>query len=176
MGVIPFSKMKTNLERFLLCPIPEDQKPITVYLEMKENQVTNWTMLSEKKYKKQLFSYFFLFFSLVCLIRVRELQTLSYILEWVILNNIISLIILQLFLGTIFFRWKQVEKVFTSSQIFYEEGSWSDGQIWKKPEFIQTNDQLIITQKIYPILQRILLTMFYLTSFLLVFLLFFEIV
>lgn len=167
--------MNTNLQRFLLCPIPEDQKPITLYLGIKENQVTNWTMLSEEKYKKQLLYYFCIFFLLICCIRFPELQTVSYLIEWILFNIIISLILLQLFLGTLFFRWNQVEKAFTSSQIFYEEGSWSDGQIWKKPEFIQTNDQLIITQKIDPILQRIIQTMFRLTSFILGFFLLLEI-
>jgi hypothetical protein len=167
--------MNTNLQRFLLCPIPEDQKPITLYLGIKENRSTNWTMLSEKKYQKQLIFYFCIFFLLICFIRFPQLQTFSYLIEWIIFNNIMSLVLLQLFLGTIFFRWNQVEKVFTSSQIFYEEGSWSDGQIWKKPEFIQTNDQLIITQKIGPILQRIIQTMFRLTLFILGFFLLLEI-
>ena len=167
--------MNTNLQRFLLCPIPEDQKPITLYLGIKESQIMNWTMLSEKKYQRQLLSYFFIFFSLICFIRFPQLQTLSYLLEWMIFNNIMSLIILQIFLGTSFFRWNQVEKAFISSHIFYEESSWSDGQIWKKPEFIQINDRLIITQKIEPILQRIIQTMFRLTLFILGFFLLLEI-
>ena len=40
--------MINNIKIFLLCPVPEDQKPINVYIGLKENVLTNWTTLSKK--------------------------------------------------------------------------------------------------------------------------------
>jgi hypothetical protein len=57
-----------------------------------------------------------------------------------------------------FARWKQVEIRLSKSRLFYEEASWYDGQIWEKPFFFK-NDKLLSTQKIQPILQRILRTL-----------------
>ena len=47
-----------NIKFFLLCPIPEDQKPINEYIGLKENPLTNWTTLSKKYYERQLLSFF----------------------------------------------------------------------------------------------------------------------
>ena len=55
----------------------------------------------------------------------------------------------------IIFRWKQNQKRFNQTRLFYEEGSWYDGQFWEKPLSLVKNDKLISTQKIEPILQRL---------------------
>ena len=46
--------MTPDIKVFLLCPIPEDQKPINEYIDFKENILTNWTKLSSKIYIKNL--------------------------------------------------------------------------------------------------------------------------
>ena len=51
--------MNTNIKIFLLCPVPDDQKPINEYIGLKENQLTNWTTLSKKKLSKKDFTTFF---------------------------------------------------------------------------------------------------------------------
>jgi hypothetical protein len=57
-----------------------------------------------------------------------------------------------------FARWKQVEIRLSKSRLFYEEASWYDGQIWENLFYFK-NDKLLSTQKIQPILQRILRTL-----------------
>ena len=59
---------------------------------------------------------------------------------------------------------------FLEARIFYEEGSWYDGQIWEKPFLLIKNDRLLVSQKIDPIIQRIsrtILVIFYFTFLLL---------
>ena len=53
--------MNTNIKFFLLCPVPDDQKPINEYIGLKENQLTNWTTLSKKIIKKNSSTIFFNF-------------------------------------------------------------------------------------------------------------------
>ena len=64
-----------------------------------------------------------------------------------------------------YFRWKEIEKKFLEIILPYEEGSWYMSQQWKKPFLIQEKDQQICEQKITPILQRLLRTMYFLICF-----------
>ena len=51
--------MISKLKLILLCPVPEDQKPISEYIGLKENPLTNWTTLSTKNYNAENFSSLF---------------------------------------------------------------------------------------------------------------------
>ena len=162
-------KMNSNIKIFLLCPVPEDQKPINTYIGLKENQLTNWTTLSKKNYDKKLLSLFSCFFSAVSFCRfptslVSTFLDTRYLFDWFLLTLAISLNFLFFLLLVIFARWKQVEKEFDEPRLFYEEASWYDGQVWEKPLSILKNDKLISTQKIKPILERISRTLFTLLS------------
>ena len=167
--------MNTNIKIFLLCPVPEEQKPINIYIGLKENPLTNWTTLSRKNYEKKLFSITSSFFLLISIFRIGMLEESHYFIEWLLTNCIISSGFLTFLLFVIFYRWKQVEKEFNQPRIFYEEASWYDGQIWEKPFLILKNDKLISTQKIQPILERIARTLFTFFSLFLTFSLLLEI-
>ena len=162
-------RMNSNIKIFLLCPVPEDQKPINTYIGLKENQLTNWTTLSKKNYDKKLFSLFSCFFIVVSFCRfptslVSTFLDGHYLFDWLLITLAISLNFLFFLLLVIFARWKQVEKEFDEPRLFYEEASWYDGQVWEKPLSILKNDKLISTQKIKPILERISRTIFTLFS------------
>jgi hypothetical protein len=167
--------MNTNIKIFLLCPVPEEQKPINTYIGLKENPLTSWTTLSKKNFEKKLFSFSFYFLAIVSLFSVGSLEDSNYFFEWFLKNTVITCAFLIFLLIIIFYRWKQVEKDFNQPRIFYEEASWYDGQIWEKPFSILKNDKLISTQKIKPILQRISRTIFILSSFFFSFLFLLEI-
>jgi len=156
--------MNSNIKIFLLCPVPEDQKPINTYIGLKENPLTNWTTLSKKNYDKKLLSLFSFFFILICFFRSSTLLDNRYLFDWLLINVAISLNSLFFLILVIFARWKQVEKEFDEPRLFYEEASWYDGQVWEKPLSILKNDKLISTQKIKPILERISRTLFTLLS------------
>jgi hypothetical protein len=167
--LLPFLRMNSNIKIFLLCPVPEDQKPINTYIGLKENPLTNWTTLSKKNYDKKLLSLFSFFFVLVSFFRfptslVSNLLDSRYFFDWLLINLAISLNFLFFLILVIFARWKQVEKEFNEPRLFYEEASWYDGQVWEKPFSILKNDKLISTQKIKPILERISRTIFTLSS------------
>ena len=58
--------MNFNIKIFLLCPIPEEQKPINEYIALKENNLTNWITLPKKQYLISVLRGFFTLF-LICL-------------------------------------------------------------------------------------------------------------
>jgi len=147
-----------NIKFFLLCPIPEDQKPINEYIGLKENPLTNWTTLSKKYYQRQIFSFFLVIFVLSSAFSFSDI---NFFEDWVIENLFWTTFCLMNFGFLLIFRWSQVQKRFNTSRLFYEEISWYDGQIWEKPLLIIKNDRLISSQKITPILNRLKRTTYF---------------
>jgi hypothetical protein len=159
--------MISNIKIFLLCPVPEDQKPINEYIGLKENSLTNWTTLSKLNYRKKLFSFSFFVFLLISIFRSSEIKNWELfignndiLLNWVFVNLLISLNFFFFLIFVNYIRWKQVQKRFSNSRLFYEEASWYDGQIWEKPFSIIKNDRLVSSQKILPVLKRLIRTLF----------------
>ena len=131
--------MNLNIKIFLLCPIPDDQKPINEYINLKENDFTNLMLLSKKNYFSKIFINFLIGFVLATpltfLFNVNSqlfLYNSFYSTSFLILNFFINLS-----------RWSQLLKRFRSSRLFYEEGSWYDGQYWEKPLELIKNDNVI---------------------------------
>jgi hypothetical protein len=147
--------MTINIKTFLLCPVPDDQKPINEYLNLKENKFLNWGSLNSNKNKKFLGTVFLTFFSFFS---INEFQSFSFKSFFEILFN--TFIVIQFFLLVILIRWTTINQKFQNSRLIYEEASWYDGQIWEKPFFLIKNDKLISTQKIEPILEEILKNFF----------------
>lgn len=149
--------MKSNINFFLLCPVPEDQKPINEYIGLKENLLTNWTTLSKKNYNKKIITFFTSFFILFSLFTFNEMHSL---IHWILQNAFFAFNSLIFLYFILIWRWNEVKIRFNESRLFYEEASWYDGQIWEKPFLLIKNDRLISTQKIEPILQRLWITLF----------------
>ena len=80
--------MISKLKLILLCPVPEDQKPISEYIGLKENPLTNWTTLSTKNYNAKLFS---LFTSVFILLSILTFQDREFLGDWILSNLGISL-------------------------------------------------------------------------------------
>ena len=82
-----------SIKIFLLCPIPEEQKPIADYIQYRHAKEKGW-------------------------------QNLFF---W--------------------FQASTTQKRLKEPIVFYEEGSWFDGQIWEKPFSVIKNDRLLASQK-----------------------------
>ena len=146
--------MNFNIKIFLLCPIPEEQKPINEYISLKENSLTNWITLTKKEYLWTLIRGFFILF-LICLTFTFEgTESITQIIETIQITSICSLICLSILLCYVIINWKQVDNRFNTSRLIYEEGSWYTSEIWEKPISLIKNDKLISTQIIQPILNR----------------------
>jgi hypothetical protein len=159
--------MKSNIKIFLLCPVPENQKPINEILNFQENFLTNWVFLSKKKYNEKSFSLFLFLLSFLglTLFAFGKFDSFFSFCFWSFFS---TLCLFFLFCFLLFFRWSQLENRLKDSRLFYEEGSWYDGQIWEKPLFLIKNERLLCSQKIHPVVQRIsktILILFYLLIF-----------
>lgn len=141
--------MNRNIRIFLFCPIPENQKPMSEFLLFKENSFFSWTSFSTKKYQQK-----FIFFSF-CLTIFSFFLFLPFFSFQVFFPFFFSFFLLFFFFFNLFFRCFQLQNRLENSRLFYEEGSWYDGQIWEKPLSLIKNERLVSTQKIQPIVQRI---------------------
>jgi hypothetical protein len=144
--------MTIDLKNFLLCPVPDDQKPIYQYIQLREGPFSSLPLLEDKKYQKNLFFIFLFFFLLSCFFNNSFFNHFEIILQ----NLLIANCFLSFFLFVLFRRWVDVQDRFNNSRVFYEESSWYDGQSWEKPIMILKNDKLISSQKIQPIIEKIL--------------------
>lgn len=145
--------MNFNIKIFLLCPVPEDQKPINQYINLKENFFLKWTQIPIKKYIFQIFSLYFISFP-TFLIGFLNLTPFS-------LKEIETLFLISstFFFLILYFRWWEINQQLIQSQVFYEEASWFDGKNWQKPFFLIKNDKLLSSQKVSPILNRLFFTL-----------------
>jgi hypothetical protein len=141
--------MSFNIKVFLLCPVPEDQKPMNEYIGIKKNSLLNWTRCSPKNYLLKILSgYLFIFpIFLICFLNLTPFTVIQI--------GKIFLISSLFFLISILIRWSSVNKRLIESRVFYEEASWFDGKFWEKPFFLIKNDKLLSAQKIQPILKRL---------------------
>lgn len=152
--------MNTNIKFFLLCPVPEDQKPINEYIALQENFFTSWTTFSTKNYEKRLRSFLFFSFVVASLLQLEKFQGIYYIFDWSFESFWLSTRFASAFLLLILSRWLQIKYRFQQARLFYEEASWYDGQVWEKSLLLIKNDQLILSQKIQPIMNRIQKSLF----------------
>nr|AYO28735.1 Ycf36 [Neotessella volvocina]AYO28776.1 Ycf36 [Neotessella volvocina] len=161
---------KINIQLFLFCPVPEDQKPINDYIGLKENSLTNWTTISFKRFQIKLIFRIILVFLFFSFIRSFFLSDLNFLLEWILQNFFITFLFFNFFFSIIIFRWNQLKQQLNKSIFIYEETSWYDSQFWEKPFSILKNDRLLSTQHIELIIKR----SFFTFAQLLVFLIFFQ--
>ena len=150
--------MNSNIQLFLLCPVPEDQKPINEYIGLKENPLTNWTTLAKKNYNGKIIRWFTFLFTLFSIGTSGEIPS---VMDWIVKNIFWTILCFLFFYLVLLWRWNQVKIRFNESRLFYEEASWYDGQIWEKPFLLIKNDRLITSQKIDPILNRLGNTFFF---------------
>ncbi len=146
--------MNFNIKIFLLCPIPEDQKPINEYIGLKENSFTNWITLPQKEYFSTLLRLFGTLFLICLTFNGQENDSINEIVLTCLRTILSSLICLALIILYTVFNWKQIDLRFNTSRLIYEEGSWYTSEIWEKPISLVKNDKLISTQIIQSILIR----------------------
>jgi len=134
--------MQESSELFLLCPIPDEDKPINQYISLKQNPAIRWInnllFLLTKNWKSQIV---FIFLLIITLSKFFEISDFVKFKAYFIL--------IPFFLGiiSIFFLSLQINENFQFSSLIYEEGSWYDGKIWKKPlSFIKVDRVFNLTK------------------------------
>ena len=139
----------------IICPVPQDQRPINEFNSIRNSWIISWPFLERNIfYRKLMFSW--LFIAPVSL-------TISYGSDY-LKNNIFELIFLSFTASLAFpililirqwLSWVYIYKRLNSEKIEYEESGWYDGQTWEKPISWRAKDLLIAQHQIKPILNHL---------------------
>lgn len=137
-----------SLRTFLLCPVPEEQKPITQYLELKEKKLLSSNTIAF--FVKLVNQWKISNYGFSIHIKLRpQFMLLKFVIQSIVNIFFGSFLFVFFFFDFFFcfFDCKKVQKNLTSSFFFYEEASWYDTNLWYKPLFVIKNDRLIQTQQ-----------------------------
>lgn len=138
-----------------ICPVPQEQRPLNEYQELKESWFFSWVTLDWPRYIAKLAWVC----AWSCLISVpvaaASFAPAKYPAQFVLSSAagasfILGLAVLRMYLG-----WFYVRSRLANPTVAYEESGWYDGQSWSKTPEVLLQDQLIVNYQLEPILRRL---------------------
>ena len=149
-----------------ICPVPQEQRPLNEYQELKESWFFSWGTLTWPEYLAKLAWVW----GWSCLVSgplaAASFAPVKYPVQFALSGAagagfILGLALLRLYLG-----WFYVRSRLSNPTVVYEESGWYDGQCWRKTPEVLLQDQLIVNYQLEPILKRLRQTFYGLTVFL----------
>jgi Conserved in the green lineage and diatoms 27 len=137
------------------CPVPADQRPINEFKSLQESWFFGWSSADLKTFIGRLA----LLWGMGCFISspiaASGFEPMEAFGHFFLAMSggaifLMSLVLLRLYLG-----WGYVYRRLHCEAVDYEETGWYDGQSWTKPMAELTQDRLISTYQVQPILQRL---------------------
>jgi Conserved in the green lineage and diatoms 27 len=162
--------MKEKIYKKLYCPVPEEQRPLNEYLNLKNSLFFNWPSFSLNSYVLKLNFFSFIIFILSLPISNYFYYFFEFPIKFIFLSYFLVLIFGFFLLIRIYLGWSYINQRLNTPFVKYEESGWYDCQIWIKSIKILKQDRLISYYKVLPILKRLRKTMiYYLITCLLIF-------
>lgn len=148
------------------CPVPIDQQPMNEYTELKKSTFFLWTTKDSNTYTKTvilltLTAYFFVF--MLILGSTPKSSSLDF-LNTCPYVTIFGNLIINLYFARIYLGWNYIYNRLLKASVSYEESGWYDGQTWIKTPNILLQDKLVAEYQIYPVLNRVKITIVILFS------------
>jgi hypothetical protein len=137
------------------CPVPAEQQPLNEYRELSESGFFRWATLSLPQYCRKLawvWAWSWLVAGPVAAVSFPPAKhpTQFFLLGAAGATLFLALAVLRLYLG-----WLYVRSRLFNPTVFYEESGWYDGQSWTKPSAVLTQDRLVVTYQVQPVMQRL---------------------
>jgi Conserved in the green lineage and diatoms 27 len=138
-----------------LCPVPEDQRPLNEYQELKESWFFGWALGNLSGYVRPLLVLWGLSWLIFGPIAAASYAPARQPLQFGLFAAIGASVLPVLALLRLYLGWNYVRSRLLNPTVFYEESGWYDGQTWVKPAEVLMQDRLIVTYQVQPILQRL---------------------
>ncbi len=137
------------------CPVPQNQRPLHEYSELKQSFGFMWTTQDTLSFFKTstflILSFAFIATGIISSMPKWENDIVNSILQ-VGMSSMIFFIILLL---RLYLAWKYIYTRLLKSTLNYEESGWYDGQTWIKPPEILIQDRLAGVYEVSPILKKL---------------------
>jgi Conserved in the green lineage and diatoms 27 len=137
------------------CPVPLDQRPVNEYKCLKESLFFGWSSASTQTFLTRLGILWVIAWIVVEPIAASGYAPTEELGKFLLAGSGGSLFLLSLIFARLYLGWAYVNRRLYSKTVDYEETGWYDGQSWTKPDEDLTQDRLISTYEVQPIIQRL---------------------
>jgi hypothetical protein len=137
------------------CPVPEEQQPLNEFRELKESGFFRWGTLDPHQYWLKVIWIWGLSWVITGPVAAASFPISKDPMHFTLCASAGASLILILLLLRLYLGWKYIGDRLNSPTVSYEESGWYDGQIWEKSPESLTQDQLIVTYQVRPILKRL---------------------
>ena len=139
----------------IICPVPQDQRPLNEFNSIRNSWINSWPLQEKKVFYRKLFFCWFFITPISLVISYGSDYLKNNIFELTIISITSSLLFPLLLLSRQWLSWLYIYKRLNSENIEYEESGWYDGQVWEKPIDWRAKDLLIAQHQIKPILNHL---------------------
>ncbi|WP_019500042.1 CGLD27 family protein [Pseudanabaena sp. PCC 6802] len=150
----------------MICPVPEEQRPVNEYVALKESFFFRWATLDRFAYVKTLVAIWLAWWIVTGPVAAVSFSPGRHLGQFLGLSSMGATVGLALPLLRLLLGWVYIKDRLQSSTVLYEETGWYDGQRWPKPETDLIKERLLVTYEVQPILNKIRNTVIALASLL----------
>lgn len=137
------------------CPVPFEQQPLNEYKELSDSWFFHWATLEMPEYINKLLWIWIWSWAIAGPVAAASFSPTKHLVQFFLMGAAGSSLFLSLILLRLYLGWSYIRSRLSNSTVFYEESGWYDGQTWSKPLEIQTQDRLVMTYQVQPVLNRL---------------------
>ena len=141
------------------CPVPQCQRPLTEYNNLKNSFSFVWTIKDSSSFSKTLLVSSMI---LLCVSTLIVMSSYGWEKHWLASSLqvvLMSILLLTFWIARLYSAWRYIYTRLMNATVTYEESGWYDGQTWVKPNQILIQDQLVGTYEVLPIVNRLWLVL-----------------
>ena len=139
----------------IICPVPQDQRPLNEFNSIKDSWIISWPFLEKKLFYRKLIYSYIIFLPIILTISYGSNFLRDNLFDYILVSATSSLSLPIFLLLRQFLSLRYIFIRLNSEKIEYEESGWYDGQVWEKPIEWRAKDLLIAQHQIKPVLKHI---------------------
>ncbi len=139
----------------IFCPVPSEQQPVNEYQELAQSWFFRWVTLSKWQFALKLMGVWAFSLLISAPISAASFFPQEASLPFLLSSGLGASLFVTFALIRLYLGWSYIGDRLKKTKIVYEESSWYDGQVWKKPLEFYRRDQLIFQYQVQPILARL---------------------